>query len=207
MKPPSKVEELPVLSGQHINDPTERSVFKLLLTGIDDSAVVEVADRKTFRTSTAAKVEVVSEMIEATESELAAGYPDVADLPEQEKRLDETFATAQAEADAAQESIRALLGDKRRIGNQYAEMERRMGEVDLISPGSASYSAFINPISSNSKLWKRLASCYRSAEPANARSVAHLLKPNNMSTGSATSIVFALRRLLRLPRLGSCRWI
>ena len=124
-------EELPVLSGQHINDPTERSVFKLLLTGIDDSALVEVADQQTFRTSTAAKVEVVNEMIEATESELAAGYPDVADLPEQEKRLDETFATAQAEADAAQESIRALLGDKRRIGNQYAEMERRMGEVDL----------------------------------------------------------------------------
>ena len=32
-------EESPVLSGQHINDPTERSVFKLLLTGIDDSAL------------------------------------------------------------------------------------------------------------------------------------------------------------------------
>jgi len=56
-------------------------------------------------------------MIEATEAELTADYPDVADLPEQEKRLDEAFAAAQAEADAAQGSIRALLVDKRRIGN------------------------------------------------------------------------------------------
>ena len=124
-------EESPVLSGQHVSGPTERSVFKLLLTGIDDSAVVEVVDRKTFRTSTAAKIEVVNEMIEATEAELTADYPDVTDLPDQEKRLDETFAAVQAEADAAQGSIRGLLLDKRRIGNQYAEMERRAGEVDL----------------------------------------------------------------------------
>jgi len=124
-------EESPVLSGQHVSGPTERSVFKLMLTGIDDSALVEVVDRKTFRTSTAAKVEVVNEMIQATESELTADYTDVADLPEQDRRLDHTFAAAQAEADAAQGSIRALLVDKRRIGNQYAEMERRAGEVDL----------------------------------------------------------------------------
>jgi chromosome segregation ATPase len=70
-------------------------------------------------------------MIQATESELTADYTDVADLPEQDRRLDQTFAAAQAEADAAQGSIRALLVDKRRIGNQYAEMERRAGEVDL----------------------------------------------------------------------------
>lgn len=124
-------EESPALSGQHVNGPTERSVFKLLLTGIDDSALVEVVDRKTFRTSQAAKVEFINEMIAATESELAADFPDVDDLPNQEKRLDATFAQAQADADAAQGSIRELLADKRRIGTEYANMERRAGEIEL----------------------------------------------------------------------------
>ena len=41
----------------------ERSVFKLLITGQDDSAIVAVVDRKTFKTSTAAKLEVIDEMI------------------------------------------------------------------------------------------------------------------------------------------------
>jgi hypothetical protein len=124
-------EESPVLSGQYVSGPTERSVFKLLLTGLDDSALVEVVDRKTFRTSTAAKVEVVTEMIETTEAELAADYPDPADLPDQEKRLEEAFAAAQAEADTTQGSVRGLLVDKRQIVMQFARMERRVGEVDL----------------------------------------------------------------------------
>ena len=124
-------EESPVLSGQHVSGPTERSVFKLLLTGLDDSALVEVVDQKTFRTSQAAKIEVLNEMIEATESELAADFPDVVDLPNQEKRLDETFAQAQAEADVAQGSIRGLLAEKRRIGTEFANMERRAGEIEL----------------------------------------------------------------------------
>jgi peptidoglycan hydrolase CwlO-like protein len=124
-------EESPVLSGQHISGPTERSVFKLLLTGIDDSALVEVVDRKTFKTSQAAKIEFVTEMIEATEAELAADFPDADGLPDQEKRLDATFVQAQADADAAQGSIRGLLEDKRRIGNEFANMERRAAEIEL----------------------------------------------------------------------------
>ena len=124
-------EESPVLSGQHVNGPVERSVFKLLVTGIDDSALVEVVDRQTFRTSTAAKVEVVTEMIETLEAELEADYPDMADLRGQEDRLEQTFTAAQADVDAMQGLIRSLLADKRDIGLDFARMDRRLGEVEL----------------------------------------------------------------------------
>lgn len=124
-------EESPVLSGQHVSGPTERSVFKLLLTGLDDGALVEVVDRTTFRTSKAAKVEVVTEMVDATEAELEEEFPDRGDLRDQEKRLEQTFVAAQTEADATQGSVRELLAEKRRIVMQFAQMERRIGEVDL----------------------------------------------------------------------------
>jgi hypothetical protein len=46
-------EYSPAETGQYVSPTVERSVFKLLITGQDDSAIVAVVDRKTFKTSTA----------------------------------------------------------------------------------------------------------------------------------------------------------
>jgi hypothetical protein len=123
-------EESPVLSRQHVSGTAERSVFKLLVSGIDDSAVVEVVDRQTFKASTTAKIEVINEMIQVADAELEADYPDAGDLKEQEARLDETFSAAEADVDAAQGSIRALLADKHNIRINISQMDRRLGEVE-----------------------------------------------------------------------------
>jgi hypothetical protein len=124
-------EQSPVLSGQHVTATAERSVFKLLLTGVDDSALVEVIDPRTFRASKAAKIELLDDMIGAVESELAADFPDNDGLREQDEKLEGTFEAAQAEAEAVQASVTGLLADRRRIGIEYARAEARMGEIEL----------------------------------------------------------------------------
>ena len=54
-----------------------------MLTGQDDSAVVTVTDRKTFKTSTAAKIEMIDELLKAVNDELDADFPDAEGLEEQ----------------------------------------------------------------------------------------------------------------------------
>jgi hypothetical protein len=53
-------ESSPALSGQHVSAAAERSVLKLLLTGLDDCAVVEVVNPRAFGASKAAKLEVLT---------------------------------------------------------------------------------------------------------------------------------------------------
>ena len=59
-------EASPAESGQYQLTTAERSVFKLLVTGVDDVAIVPVADRKTFKAATAGKIEMLDEMIKLT---------------------------------------------------------------------------------------------------------------------------------------------
>jgi len=124
-------ENSPVLSGQHVTASAERSVLKLLLTGVDDSALVEVVDRQTFRASTNAKLELVEEMIGTIEAEIEGDYPDAGGLKDQDEKLNENFAIAQAEVDATQGSIRLLLAAKRNQGIEITTKEGRLGEIEL----------------------------------------------------------------------------
>lgn len=124
-------EQSPAQSGQHSDAPRERSVFKLLLSGMDDSAIVEVVDRRTFKTSTAAKKELVEELLAAVNSELESDFPNSNGLAAQNERLNEAFVAAQANVDAAQTSIRALLSEKRALANDIYEREERLGEIGV----------------------------------------------------------------------------
>ena len=121
----------PVQSGQAVTQTAERSTFKLLLTGIDDSAIVEVTDRRTFASSMNAQLEMLDDMISAVDKEIAGEFDDVADLPDQARRLEESFAAAQAELDAAQGTIRTLLEQKRQLGLEVSLAAGRLDEIDL----------------------------------------------------------------------------
>lgn len=124
-------ETSPVESGQVLTPTPERSVFKLLLTGQDDSAVVTVLDRKTFRTTTSAKMEMLDELLVAVNRELEADFPDSDGLAEQSKKLEETWAEAQRETQAAQESIREKLAAKNRLARLIYEREQRRAEIRI----------------------------------------------------------------------------
>lgn len=123
-------EDSPLQSGQTMFATAERSVFKLLLTGVDDSAIVEVIDRKTFKTSTAAKIEMLDDLLQAVQTELDNSFPEADGLAEQEQKLEKTFAAAQADVDAAQTSIRASLDERAKQGDAMERAKARLAEVE-----------------------------------------------------------------------------
>ena len=124
-------EASPVESGQFALTTAERSVFKLLLTGQDDSALVPVVDRRTFRTSSGAKIEVLDEMLVSVNEELASDFPDAEPLAAQSDASEKTWAAGQEEAQTAQHSIREAMAEKGRLARAIFRREQRRGEIQI----------------------------------------------------------------------------
>lgn len=124
-------EGSPVESGQYTTATAERSVFKLLLTGVDDSAVVPIVDKRVFKTQTSAKLEVFDEIITGLDERIAADYPDADDLGQQSEKLEETFKRSQQEFVIAQTSIREGLARKRELVALITQAQTRRGEIEL----------------------------------------------------------------------------
>ncbi|MFT9382201.1 hypothetical protein [Gluconobacter sp.] len=124
-------ETSPVEAGQYTTMTAERSAFKLLLTGVDDSAVVPSVNKTIFRTQTKAKLEIIDEMISNIDEILIADFPDAKGLVAQNEKLSATFATAQEEVQLAQDHIQAQLDRKRDAANKLARIQQRLTEVDM----------------------------------------------------------------------------
>lgn len=124
-------ESSPALSGQRHSATVERSVFRLLLTGLDDSAVVPVMDPKSFRTSKAAKLEMLEELLSSVQADIEAEFPDISDIQEQEGKLEDSLIAAQADIAAAQQAVQVLLLDRRTATLEYARAEARMSEIEM----------------------------------------------------------------------------
>jgi hypothetical protein len=121
----------PATSGQFPLGTAERSIFKLLITSVDDSAVVPVVDPRTFRAATTGKLEVLDEMIAAIDEDLTADYQDPGHLPDQDRRLEQTWQAAQSELEAARGSIRELLSSKWDTANTITRLKRRREEIEI----------------------------------------------------------------------------
>jgi hypothetical protein len=126
-----QAERSPAESGDSMLKVAERSVFKLMVTGQDDSSVATIMKPRDFKTSKAAKLELVTDMLNALEDELAADFPNPDELEDQSGRLESAIAHIGAEVDAARNSIRALLDRKRRIASEITSSRSRLSEVQL----------------------------------------------------------------------------
>ena len=124
-------ERSPVESGQRDTAVLEKSVFRLLLTGSDDSALVPLVDDKTFRASKATRLELLGEMIDEIEKELVAKHPDAAELPALAERLEAALQKMQTEFDNAQRSIGELLKEKERLAREIPATSERLSDVEV----------------------------------------------------------------------------
>jgi hypothetical protein len=106
----------PVLTGQYTTRTVESNVFRLLLTGVDDSSVVEGNERRLVRSRQEAKVEVVEQLRTEVENQIVERRIDgsVAELREQLARVETLFASASEQLTAEQATLSAL--DQRRQG-------------------------------------------------------------------------------------------
>lgn len=124
-------ERSPVEGGQRGDRTTERSLFRLLLTGSDDRAIVAVEDPKTFNAAKQVRLEVIGDMIDEVEATIEAEFPDVKDLEDQLERLEESFEAASRIFASLEISIRDLLNEKQDLARSIPNTASQLDEVSL----------------------------------------------------------------------------
>ncbi|MBN8455303.1 AAA family ATPase [Accumulibacter sp.] len=103
-------EGSPVLSGQFTSKTVESGVFRLLLTGTDDSLIIAKEDPKVVKGRQAGKIELLEGLLKNTHQRLTE-FGEVSTLPEERDRLtriEASIQTALVERNAAQASIAPL---------------------------------------------------------------------------------------------------
>ncbi len=123
-------ENSPIESGDILFRTKERSLFRLLTTGIDDSSITPVVDKKTFETSKAVRTEIVEEMVKSIDAQLI-DYPDIDDLPMQNDRLTSTLEQLRSEFDATQISIRRLIEEKQFLSVEIPRVGQRIEDIKV----------------------------------------------------------------------------
>lgn len=103
-------EDSPILSGQFTSQTVESGVFRILLTGTDDSSIIAKEDPKVAKGRQAGKIELLEGLLRATRERLAE-LGEASTLTEERDRLTQIEASIQSallERTAAQASIAPL---------------------------------------------------------------------------------------------------
>jgi hypothetical protein len=125
-------EVSPIETGQYVSKTVEFSVFKYLLTGIDDS-LLQVADRpQRDRTRMAAKLELLDAQIAEAEQAVKSVEEEREELGERQQRLQETVNAALHAWGEASVDYRTLAGRRRTLRGQRDQFVDRRDEIDLL---------------------------------------------------------------------------
>lgn len=108
-----------------------KNVFKFFLTGIDGSATVTTEKSEAQRRGNAGKLELIDELLAASEAELRLEWPDAADMEQQEERIERSLGSVSAQAAARQDSLDGLRARRRAALDALASLEERRTEVAL----------------------------------------------------------------------------
>lgn len=119
----------PFLSGQHVATTAEYAVFKLLLTGIDDSALVGTSEMPSQREKDRGKIELLNTMITDLQTEIDEEGGDEKELRDQLARLDASIRLQNEALATVQKTLNHVL---ERRGNAAREVRKRRGRISEI---------------------------------------------------------------------------
>jgi len=108
----------------------ERSFFRLLLTGSDDSSIAQIPDKKTLATSKKAKIDILYDLLDVIEKRLEQDYSDQDDLPDQYKRLTNTITNGNEEYTEIEKVISEIYKEKSILENDLREIEINISESE-----------------------------------------------------------------------------
>ncbi|MDO9361014.1 MAG: ATP-binding protein [Polaromonas sp.] len=132
----TKIQETqsPILSGQYITKTAETSVFKYLLTGVDDSALDLAKPDKAQPLRQAAQLELLDRQILEFEREIAETDQD--EDPEELARIDAALDEELARSFQIQETTevgyRDLTSSRRAFRHEYETAQDRIAEIDTL---------------------------------------------------------------------------
>jgi hypothetical protein len=135
-------ERSPILySGQHTAVTFEKNLFRLLLTGQDDSPVQTVMTTKTRQVATTAKVEIIDEMIAQIDQELGDEEIDRSELRQQTERVETSLRSLHETLVRAQNDIDSLVSERRAKTDTKLEFSARFTELEVTLQRFASLDA------------------------------------------------------------------
>ncbi len=124
-------ERSPIHRGDRDDEPKDESVFRFLLTGRDDEALIAVESPSSLRAKRNSRVEFLDEMIAEVEAELSQEHPEASGYASQLARLDREMEEIQARYRAAEESVADFLAERKRLINEIGRVEERRQEVEI----------------------------------------------------------------------------
>ena len=121
-------ERSPIFSGQGTAQTAERSVFRLLLTGVDDSSVIARDDPKIVKGRQEGKSEVIESLLAQAKGEIADLKldSDPADLRGQLKLVEARFQKASSALAVEQKSVAVLEEERHGAWTRLRQAESRM---------------------------------------------------------------------------------
>ena len=122
----------PIETGQVVSKTVEHSVFKLLMTGVDDSALVPAAHVAAASQWRAGKLEILDELIASCQEKIAETGEEPLALAAQLERLAASIARDQEALRASEERYRALLGRRNELRQKVENGTDRRTEIDAL---------------------------------------------------------------------------
>jgi len=125
----------PVLSGQYMTRTVEKSVFRLLLSGVDDSAVVAAEEPRMSRARVDAKEEVLQQLAAHARHKLSemGVNEEAAQLREQHDRLDTAYAEAESRLAILGMTVGELETSRRDTWTRLRQIDTRLEVLRALS--------------------------------------------------------------------------
>lgn len=123
----------PFLSGQFVQSTPEYAAFKLLVTGIDDSALAGTREAKVRRESISGKVDLLDQMIGELQEEIDEAGLDRNELNEQLDKLESTIEDQRAALKEVQGTLDSLIEERAGFAQEIQKRRSRLQEISELS--------------------------------------------------------------------------
>ena len=120
----------PFLTGQYTTGTSEYSTLKLLLTGVDDSAIVPNEEVSSRNVGVTAKIELVEQWITDLTDEIQDNALEESELLEQKTKLENSIETKKKSMSAFQSVLNESISARREIVDSREKIRDRLGEID-----------------------------------------------------------------------------
>lgn len=120
-----------LLSGNHPDRTLEQNLFRLLLTGEDDAAIVTIQTETERVAAKAAKLELIDEMLAQIDRQLEGEPRNLSEAERKLVELETTGATTAAELEAVQVTLDRYAAERRGAIESRQSLTARAAELDI----------------------------------------------------------------------------
>ncbi|MBK8183318.1 MAG: AAA family ATPase [Candidatus Competibacteraceae bacterium] len=123
-------EQSPILSGQHTEQTLEYSVFKLLLTGNDDSAFISKEPQGKDKLEVLGRIDLINQLVAEYQDELEELADDPNNLNDQLEHLNESILRHQEALYVTEQQLSNLMSQRREMVSGREKIINRLDEIE-----------------------------------------------------------------------------